>query len=273
MLSGTCLKPYVGYTAGRGVGFDRGYGSGGLLALYDNSSNYSLFYPFVDARVHILNNGWKAYNVGIGARYLCTSIEKIMGLNIYYDSLQGHKRNFHQSGLGLEFLGQNWDFRANGYIPIGKHQHESEGDFYSYEHGFYKDDKFTPYFLKSTKIHKAAAGADAELGWTIKQFNSFTPWGLYVAAGPYYFSTKEKNKQSAIGGKCRLVVQLFSYLTLEAGFSADRVFHNRYYGRFLLSLPLECTYSCEEIWRKITEIPTRNDMIVTHKYTHWEKNY
>jgi hypothetical protein len=257
------LKPYVDYTAGRGIGFDRGYTTAGLFILLDNCNKYSSLFPYVDAKGHILNSGQKGCSVGIGARYQAPSIDKILGLNVYYDWLHQRQHNFHQVGLGVEFLGQCWDFRANGYFPVGKDKKTH----------FEADDYTEGYFLRYIRYRKALTGGDMELGWTIKEFNSFSPWGLYLAGGPYYYSSSVGKKSKAFGGQCRLNLQIFACLAIEAGFSSDSLFHNRYYGRVLFSIPLQCLCPCEESWRKITEIPHRNDLIVTKKHTHCEKNF
>ena len=120
---GTALASvgYLSYTSERGLGINSGYTTLGLFAAIKD--NY-----FADFRFHLLDNGKYAFNIGGGARYLSNSY--ILGANIYYDYRETSYKNYHQLGLGLEFLGCSYDIRANAYIPLGSTRSSSDTCFY-----------------------------------------------------------------------------------------------------------------------------------------------
>lgn len=262
VLEATSIKPYVNYTAGQGVDFNRGYTTAGCFVKLNGQNKYSVFLPYLDLRGHLVNNGRKGVNVGLGARSLDLFSDKIIGGNLYYDYTHVRGQPFHQLGVGLEFLGPCWDLRTNAYFPLT--QSHRKTTLYSYVRGeWYKD----------IRIRKALTGFDVELGWTIKEYNSFAPWGLYLAGGPYYYCATSGDKCWTVGVDLRVNMQLFACLSVEGGLSVDRLFDNRYYGKILFSVPLRCFWSCEENWRKITELPRRNDFIVIKKRYGSKKNY
>ena len=83
----------------KGVGYNQGYttleGFFSLPSMVDN-----VWFPFLDLRGHVFNNGKFAANAGLGLRYLSES--RVWGVNSYYDYRQASHRNFSQYGLGLE---------------------------------------------------------------------------------------------------------------------------------------------------------------------------
>jgi hypothetical protein len=99
-----------------GIGYRQGYTTAeGFFPLYDNWDKWVFF---LDARGHVFNNGQPAVNAGLGGRYLTTS--RVWGLNAYYDYRKTSRFHYNQVGGGFESLGAVWDFRVNGYAPVGK---------------------------------------------------------------------------------------------------------------------------------------------------------
>ncbi|MBS0627885.1 MAG: hypothetical protein JSS09_06700, partial [Verrucomicrobia bacterium] len=58
---------------------------------------------------------------------------------------------------------------------------------------------------------------------------------LYAAAGPYYYNYKSKQ---AIGGRARVGVQMYQYVSLELINSYDSRFHENFQGQVGISIPL-----------------------------------
>lgn len=111
-------RPYratVRHIEGGGIGYEDGYTT--LETFFASSPTQWVVTPFLDLRGHIFNNGKLAANAGIGVRTLWAN--RVYGINTYYDYRNVGHLNSNQIGLGLETLGTLFDFRINGYLPLG----------------------------------------------------------------------------------------------------------------------------------------------------------
>ncbi|MEX2169621.1 MAG: hypothetical protein WD851_09935 [Pirellulales bacterium] len=85
---------------------------------------------FIDGQVTMNDESGVGYNVGLGHRVIMPSITpweqdaaKIYGISLWSDgSTIGKEKFFPQLGLSLEYLGDVWDVRANGYLPLDDSQ-------------------------------------------------------------------------------------------------------------------------------------------------------
>ena len=165
--------------------------------------------PFLDVRGHVFNNGKWAANAGIGLRYLTAC--RVWGANVYYDYRRTkHHHNFNQIGAGLESLGQTWDFRINGYFPVGKR----EKFFSNFQFDGFKGNSL----ILSRKREVAMTGFNAEVGY---HYDCWECFPIYAAIGPYYLNGKG---HSAWGGKLRARVDFWDYVHVEGNVSYDRIF-------------------------------------------------
>ena len=98
-----------------GIGYKDGYTTFEAF-LAPDPSQWTIT-PFLDARGHVFNNGKWATNVGAGVRTLLGN--RAYGINAYYDYRNAGRFNSNQIGVGLETLGKLFDFRINGYLPVG----------------------------------------------------------------------------------------------------------------------------------------------------------
>src|SRR5689334_4156318 len=98
-----------------GIGYQQGYTT--LEAFFAADPSHWKFTPFLDARGHVFDNGKWAANAGIGLRTLWA--DRAYGINAYYDYRNTERFHSNQVSMGLETLGARWDFRINGYLPIG----------------------------------------------------------------------------------------------------------------------------------------------------------
>lgn len=181
--------------------------------------------PFLDVRGHVFNNGRWAANAGIGLRYLTAC--RVWGANVYYDYRRTkHHHNFNQIGAGLESLGQTWDFRINGYFPVGKRE-----KFYS---NFQFDGFKGNSLLLSRKREIAMTGFNAEVG---AHWDCWECFPIYAAIGPYYLNGKGR---SAWGGKLRAAVDIWDYIRVEGNVSYDRIFKWIGQGQLGITIPFGC---------------------------------
>ena len=81
---------------------------------------------FLDGQITLSDQQGAGFNVGIGYRWLsylpyATDAERVTGVSLWGDGTSTEANNFFpQLGLSFESLGEIWDLRANGYIPIGQ---------------------------------------------------------------------------------------------------------------------------------------------------------
>lgn len=210
----------IRHIEGGGIGYNHGYTT--LEGFFAPNPEQMDLIPFLDVRGHIFDNGEWAANTGLGLRRVVDN--RIYGLNIYYDYRETKRSNFNQIGLGAESLGTCWDFRLNGYLPVGRKVDSPFGSDFGGFSGHY--------LLLRQKCHFAMKGVDAEAGYHLGHFRYFD---LYAAAGPYYYTGKKG--RDAWGGKGRLAAIFKRLLTLELSDSYDRLFHNNFQGQVTLTLP------------------------------------
>jgi trimeric autotransporter adhesin len=220
----TCGKgprPYyvtLRHIEGNGVGYNQGYTT---LEGFFRTPNPDIWVPFLDVRYHFFNNGKPALNTGLGLRYLTTS--RVWGINGYYDYRKTNHQHYNQISMGLESLGKIWDFRINGYLPVGK---KTSGLFDT------RFDEFKNHFLYiRQKKEFAMKGANAEVGAHVNRYKNAP---LYFAMGPYYLEGQGK---VAWGGEARAAADLFGCLRLEASTSYDNVFKWIGQGQVSLVIP------------------------------------
>lgn len=213
-----------------GIGYEDGYTT--LEAFLAPAPTQWTVSPFLDARGHVFNNGKWAANIGTGLRTLWKS--RAYGINIYYDYRNTDRFHSNQIGVGLETLGELFDFRINGYLPLGKKTSNPYDTTFK---------KFSGnYMLLSQKYQSAMKGVDAEFGFHFGKSESFN---FYAAAGPYYF--KGKKAPSTWGGKGRIAGIFKDILTLEISDSYDRTFRNKFQGQISLTFSFGPTSKVKEI--------------------------
>ncbi len=201
-----------------GIGYEDGYTT--LEAFFASDPSQWIVTPFLDARGHVFNNGKWATNVGAGLRALWKN--RAYGVNTYYDYRNTGRFHSNQVGVGLETLGELFDFRINGYLPFGT---KISDPYHTAFRNFSGHD-----MILSQKYQSAMKGADAEFGFHFGKSKSFD---FYAAAGPYYFIGE---KAPVIwGGKARVLGAFKDILTLEISDSYDRTFHNKFQGQIALN--------------------------------------
>ncbi len=191
---------------GNGIGYKDGYTSLEFFA----ASPYLLsncLVPFIDLRGHLMNDAMPAANAGVGLRYVGS---RVWGINGYYDYRKSHHKQYTQASLGLESLGKVWDFRINGYLPVG----HKRSEFYNVR--FDHTVGTTLFFAKNYEFDFKVA--NAEMGVHFKR-DSYLP--LYFALGPYYLTGEG---ETSWGGSLRLSCEIGRYFRLEGSTSYDSIF-------------------------------------------------
>ncbi len=214
------MRVGVRHIEGGGIGYNKGYTT--IEGFFAPGRETSLIMPFVDLRGHVFDDGKMAANAGTGLRKMWG--ERIYGINSYYDYRNTHRRHYNQVSLGLETLGSRWDFRINGYLPVGKKMSSAYRSRFNHFSGH------SMYI--SSRYEFAMKGLDAEAGIHFGHTRNFD---FYAAAGPYYFIGELGNH--AWGGKARLSFSFKDYITIEVSDSYDQVFKNNFQGQITFSYP------------------------------------
>lgn len=202
------IRVGVRHIEANGIGYNQGYTT--VEAFFSPAFSWKgCYFPFLDLRGHIFNNGKPASNLGMGMRYMGSS--RIWGMNTYYDYRKTDHQSYHQIALGLESLGEIWDFRINGYLPVGNKTSSLFGNLH-----FDQFKGHHAYF--SRKYEFALKGMSGEVGAHI---NIFKNAPLYIALGPYCLQGKGK---SFWGGQLRLAFDILKYVHLEGNTSYDHTF-------------------------------------------------
>lgn len=254
----SCIHQYratLRHIESGGIGYKDGYTT--LAMFFSPDSSHWRVTPFLDARGHVFDNGKWAANAGVGLRTECHNL--VYGINTYYDYRNVGRFNSNQIGVGIESLGELFEFRINGYLPIGK---KSSSPYDTTFGGFSGN-----YLFLSQKYQSAMKGFNAELGFHFGRYNSFN---FYAAAGPYYFIGQVA--RSTWGGKARISATFKDFLRLEISNSYDRTFHNKFQAQLSLSIPFgpnprgreqDCTCrAVNRVYERLVQPVDRQEIIV-----------
>lgn len=208
-----------------GIGYQHGYTS--VDFFLSAREKWPRIRPFLDLRGHVFNTGRFAANAGLGLRGLASSIETVFGLNAFYDYRQTKRRPYNQVSGGFEVLREGWDFRANGYFPVGI----KETRYYDYSFSFNPS---------NNNLHVSAVrqfvmkGFDAEFGWHAPKVK----WvEFYPAAGCYYYRSSSNVGIHTFGGRVRLLATVIDWVTLEGIVSYDHRFKWVGQGALAINIP------------------------------------
>lgn len=195
----------------KGVGYDTGYTSIDVMA---SPIDFSFFYPFINIRGHVFNDGRFASNFGLAGRFILKENSGVFGANFFYDYRNSQIFSAQQMGAGLEFFKGDLAFRANGYMPIGI----LKGQDHSH-----------------SQVALANIDGEAEIG--ILQSKNFT---LFSALGVYYLCGRSYNNKTfgkAWGSKLRITSTIYKWI--EAGIDAtyDHIFNFTFQGYLALKIP------------------------------------
>lgn len=248
---------WIRHTEPKGVGFNDGYTT--LQGFVMGSEAYWKFFPYIDARWHIFNNGKNAANIGVGARGEVG--KRFFGANIYYDYRKVRDTSFNQVSFGFETIGRRYDIYANGYIVVGDKNTDVYGSRFYRFHDHYL-------YLKG-KTQGAFSGFDASVRVHLLENQK---WDCYVDAGPYYYHSSAEN---LFGGKAGFGAILADYFFAEGTVSYDHIF--KWIGQAIggVRFPLGSKTkiesrgkSCKDqqvLASRLMQIPKHNEIIVVNE--------
>jgi hypothetical protein len=163
-----------------GPGYDEPFFSiEGFVPLSQNSGSTL---TFLEGKALILTNSTVGGNLVLGQRFYSASQNHIIGGYLAYDFRDTGNNFFHQIGAGFERLGDDWDFRINGYLPLGERRREVSETL--------TNPRFQQNFLlldREEEFEASAAGFDIEAGGRLLALGDGDLRGY---AGVYYYDTE-----------------------------------------------------------------------------------
>lgn len=188
-----------------------------LLPILGNTTE--LWYGDVQSR-YGEGNSWSG-SLGTGYRRLIN--HAIWGGGLFVDrNHSAFGNNFWTLSPSLEKLGEIWDFRVNGYIPVGK-KHWQGAWSAANELGI--KDYFRAYGHTITDklvapIQEAGKGLEAEAAYHVHQLP-----GLTLAGGAYHYHYIDTNDISGISARLEYAISPSLGLVLSDNYDKER--HNQ----------------------------------------------
>ncbi len=198
-------------------------------------------------------NSANEINIGIGYRQIINS-SYILGTYSFFDYRKSQHNNFFkQITIGLELFTQNFEFRANLYLPEQKtkisYSKKMKDASVKYD-GIYTNYTFSEYQYQYTETPDY--GGDTEIGFAPGIQSNF-----YLA---YYHFFNTKNNSKIHGLRTRATYQQNSLLTYDAEISFDNV--RKLSGFIGFSLSFTQNHPSNIIHKKMTSLPVRDIDIV-----------
>ena len=221
------ITPRVGatFTTGPGVGYESSYGSGfGFVPLNQVPGQSILFSEgqlLLDPENVNLGGNFR-----IGYRRYLTESDLVLGGYIGYDIRNTGNSTFNQLGGGLEALGNGWEVRVNGYLPVGDRRRQvREQSFDTGDGNIFSGLRFTGNSLSATRtrlqvidrtFESAMAGFDLEGGVKLASWDS---GNLKAFVGTYLYSAPSGD--SFLGLRTRLQAEINQNLVTGLALETD----------------------------------------------------
>lgn len=187
-----------------GVGHDRGLTTLEWFLPLEQDSEIEMW--FGDFRAIMFDDAEFGGNLGLGYRHYHADHDRIYGINAYWDFRDESSLLFNQAGIGLETLGQVFDFRLNGYVPTVNDSSQR------------LPFTFSGHSLMENEYH-ALSGFDYEAAVNLPDWG---PLQTRVAGGGYFFDSS--NTDAANGWRARLELAFKDSIAASVAVQDDDVF-------------------------------------------------
>ncbi len=199
--------------AGDGIGYQDSYSTFGLFQpIGQGDSRW-----FADSQLLLTNSAAVGANIGLGYRRYQPGTNRILGAGLWCDLDNRNERMYQQVAVGLESLGDLWDFRSNVYVPVG-----NRGNSFGYQ------STSVPVYQGNQLLLSQAAWVDesAMTGLDLEAGRRLPGWlgdrSLWLFGGLYHF--ENSGVPEVEGWKCRLEGYLTSDVSAQLSVSSDSVF-------------------------------------------------
>lgn len=183
---------------------------------------------FLVPRILLDNDGNFGSSLLLGHRRYSSSRDRILGGYVGFDSRETGNNTFYQLGLGLESLGDPWDFRVNAYIPLGDTRQLV--DERRFDSGFDLSTGFEGNLLllgsrreqRITRLYEASLfGLDAEAGVELADWDDGNG-DLRGFGGLYFYDGA--GVDGTLGWRLRLETRLNQNFRLGVAVQEDDIF-------------------------------------------------
>lgn len=194
------------HDAGEGIGFNKGFTTLEWMTPITGDFEWALL--FADGRVLVRNDATVGANFGVAYRWYDLGWNRIVGGNVFYDYRHSSEENhFHQLGLGLEWLGEIVDVRANAYIPDVDNVRGTVPN------------QFRGHRLIVNRDEVAMTGGDVEIGFRLPPIEAIQ---TELFAGVYHFDGH--GNEDATGWRTRAQAEFGERVTLDFSVQDDNLF-------------------------------------------------
>jgi len=177
------------------------------------------FIAYGDLRGAVSGEGEFTASVGLGGR-AAMGAGWLFGAYAYFDLGSGqYGSTFKQISGGIELLSDSWEFRLNGYLPVGDTEAEVDGlTTVTVEGGT---------FAVRQGYEVALHGIEAEAGFTLPVFAADDDRSLKLFANAFSFESQRTEPLHGVGARLEYAFAAFdsflpgSALTLGAGLRYD----------------------------------------------------
>ena len=256
---------YSGASFGRGLGLMHDYGTIGVRGI--NEIPGTPFYTLFDASYHYISSNRSGASALLGCRYVAENRRCASGLFLFYDYTEGKVADFNQVGVSAEWFVNCFEFRLNGYFPVGdKTQKGDRVIFDDYDN----TGRVIPYIVHAYKQEMALSGFDGEVGVR----HSCRWLASYAGVGPYYYRHSSSFDAWGVIGKLRM--EITSYVTLEGQVTWDQKDHTRGRGIVTINLPLPLIGGLCDLFCGIApslQPVYRNDVVRYTRCCTYKENY
>ena len=237
------------------AGFDGITGLGGFIPLRQNSGENV---TFLEGDVLVDNGGHFGWDLSLGHRRLNDEATRLRGGHIGIDGRSTGESTFYQLAAGYESLGENWDVRLNGYIPIGDTLNTltdiNTSTVLPGTSGFQSNELVLSALTERRRILKeeeALGGFDAEVATQLSEWDGGELTG---AVGGYLLTGEE----SSFGGQLRLGATFKSNYTAGVALQHDGIFGTNFVVSIGANLPnLRFQKKEEKEFQEVNEVAIR----------------
>ncbi|MEL7331138.1 MAG: right-handed parallel beta-helix repeat-containing protein [Cyanobacteria bacterium J06560_2] len=219
---------------------------------------------YLNGRLNIDNDANLGSNLLFGHRALAE--DRIYGGYVAWDTRDTGSETFNQVGAGFESLGKSFDWRVNGYLPIGN-THRGGSTTPQVSAARFQDNALLLDILNVENTQSALGGVEAEVGTKLADFGNGSD--LRGFGGIYY--RDGAGVEGSVGGSVRLEASPIEAVNLSAGVQHDGIFGTNVLFRVGVSLPSSATghaasgSKTDEIYRRIADSVVRNNAIVVEQ--------
>ncbi|NEP19598.1 MAG: hypothetical protein F6J97_22355, partial [Leptolyngbya sp. SIO4C1] len=202
------------------AGFDEIVGVGAFVPLSQTAGEAV---TFLEGDLQLIE-GDPSISLSLGHRGYNAERNLVRGGYVGVDSRSTEDNTFYQLAAGYERLGEDWDFRFNGYVPIGDRtntlQNVDTDTGLQTSSGFQGNQLVLSAVRERQRIFQqenALGGFDAEIGTSLFDWNSGELMGY---AGGYLLSGED----SSLGGQLRLAANFESKFNAGLSLQHDDLF-------------------------------------------------